>query len=109
MLNQVPGFSIRENDTVRGLGQATGNVLFNGARPSTKSDTIVTQLTRIAAADVERIEIVDGASLDIPGLSGQVANIIFRAAGFYGHFSWTPAFRPPQPTPLLHRAALSGR
>src|SRR3546814_9776640 len=41
MLNQVPGFSIRENDTVRGLGQATGNVLFNGARPSTKSDTIV--------------------------------------------------------------------
>src|SRR3546814_5564159 len=87
MLNQVPGFSIRENDTVRGLGQATGNVLFNGARPSTKSDTIVTQLTRISAADVERIEIVDGASLDIPGLSGQVANIVFRADGFSGQFS----------------------
>src|SRR3546814_11159026 len=109
MLNQVPGFSIRENDTVRGLGQATGNVLFNGARPSTKSDTIVTQLTRIAAADVERIEIVDGASLDIPGLSGQVANIIFRADGFSGQFLWRTEFTPHHTEPPLTSAALSVR
>ncbi|MBB5705409.1 TonB-dependent receptor plug domain-containing protein [Sphingopyxis panaciterrulae] len=109
MLNQVPGFSIRENDRVRGLGQATGNVLFNGARPSTKSDTIVTQLTRISAADVERIEIVDGASLDIPGLSGQVANIVFRADGFSGQFSWKPEFRPHYTDPLFTRADISVR
>src|SRR3546814_1276347 len=43
MLNQVPGFSIRENDTVRGLGQATGHVLFNGARPS-RSEAHTSQL-----------------------------------------------------------------
>src|SRR3546814_15819222 len=67
MLNQVPGFSIRENDTVRGLGQATGNVLFNGARPSTNSAPIVTPLTRISAADGERIEIVYRAHLPHPG------------------------------------------
>lgn len=109
MLNQVPGFSIRENDEVRGLGQATGNVLFNGARPSTKSDTIVTQLTRIPAADVERIEIVDGASLDLPGLSGQVANIVFRADSFSGQFSWKPEFRPHFTDPLLTRADISVR
>src|SRR3546814_14154114 len=109
MCIQVPGVSIRENDTVRGLGKATGNVLFNGARPSTKSDTIVTQLTRIAAADVERIEIVDGASLAIPGLSGQVANIIFRADGFSGQFSWKPEFTPHYTDPLLTRADISVR
>ena len=82
MLNQVPGFSIRDNEQLRGLGQATGNVLFNGERPSTKSDDMVTLLSRIPAGNVERIEIVDGASLDIPGLSGQVANIVYRADDF---------------------------
>ncbi|SKB54010.1 TonB-dependent receptor plug domain-containing protein [Sphingopyxis flava] len=109
MLNQVPGFSIRETDTVRGLGQATGNVLFNGARPSTKSDTIAAQLTRIPAANVERIEIVDGANLDLPGLSGQVANIVFRADSFSGQFSWKPEFRPHYTDPLFTRADISVR
>lgn len=109
MLNQVPGFAIRETETVRGLGQATGNVLFNGARPSTKSDTIATQLTRIPAANVERIEIVDGASLDLPGLSGQVANIVFRADSFSGQFSWKPEFRAHYTDPLFTRADISVR
>src|SRR3546814_18636132 len=35
MLNQVSGFSIRANDTVRGLGQAAGKGLFNGTRAYT--------------------------------------------------------------------------
>ena len=109
MLNQVPGFAIRESETVRGLGQATGNVLFNGARPSTKTDTIATQLTRIPAANVERIEIVDGASLDLPGLSGQVANIVFRADSFSGQFSWKPEFRAHYTDPLFTRADISVR
>src|SRR3546814_5726546 len=63
----------------------------------------------MSAADVERIEIVDGASLDIPGLSGQVANIIFRADGFSGQFSWKPEFRPHYTDPLLTRADISVR
>lgn len=109
MLTQVPGFSIRDNDEVRGLGQATGNVLFNGTRPSTKSDDIYTLLTRIPAANVERIEIVDGAGLDIPGLSGQVANLVFRADSFSGQFSWKPQARPHYTDPLLTRGDISVR
>ena len=50
MLVQVPGFSIRDNENLRGLGQATGNVLFNGERPSNKADDMYTQLSRIPAA-----------------------------------------------------------
>ncbi|MDE8650413.1 TonB-dependent receptor plug domain-containing protein [Novosphingobium album (ex Liu et al. 2023)] len=93
ILTRVPGFSIRESDTQRGLGQATGNVLFNGARPSNKSDDLYTQLNRIPAANVERIEILDGATLDIPGLSGQVADVVYKADGFSGQFSWVGRMR----------------
>jgi len=109
MLNQVPGFSIRDNENLRGLGQATGNVLFNGERPSNKGDDMYTQLSRIPAGNVERIEIVDGATLDIPGLSGQVANIIYRADAFSGQFSWKPEFRPHYTDPLFTRGDVSVR
>ncbi len=111
MLAQVPGFSIRESEQMRGLGQATGNVLFNGQRPSTKSDSLYTLLSRIPAATVERIEILDGASLDIPGLSGQVANIVYQADGISGQFSWKPEFRVHYADPLFTRGdvSVSGR
>src|SRR3954466_13072359 len=77
MLAQVPSFTIRTTDTsVRGLGQAQENVLINGERIANKSGGAVDQLQRISAANVERIEIVDAASLGIAGLSGPVANVI---------------------------------
>jgi hypothetical protein len=94
MLNQVPGFSIDEGDTERrGLGQATGNVLINGERFSAKSTDIFTELRRISAGNVVRIEIVDGATLDVPGLSGQVANIVTASRGLSGNFVWNPQIR----------------
>ncbi len=108
MLSQVPGFDIRDSAQQRGLGQATGNVLFNGVRPSSKSDDLFAQLVRIPADTVTRIEIVDGASLEIPGLSGQVANIVFEAGGgVSGQFSWSPEFRPHNTDPLFTRGDIS--
>src|SRR5262245_50219314 len=64
MLEQVPGFVIRNAVVERGLGQATGNVLINGQRLSAKSTDVLGQLSRIPAGNVVRIEIVDGATLD---------------------------------------------
>ena len=94
MLNQVPGFSIEAGDTSRrGLGQATGNVLINGERWVGKSTDIFTELRRISTANVVRIEIVDGATLNVPGLSGQVANVITSARGLGGNFVWRPQQR----------------
>ena len=108
MLQRVPGFSIRDSAEQRGLGQASGNVLFNGARPSSKSDDIRAQLTRIPTSSVTRIEIVDGASLDIPGLSGEVANVVFEGAGGWsGQFSWNPEARPHNTDPLIWRGDVS--
>lgn len=111
MLAQVPGFIIREADERRGLGQASTNVLINGERFSGKSNDILTELTRIPATDVVRIDIVDGATLNVPGLSGQVANIIVNAQKkLSGQFKWNPQVRfkrlPPRMT--NGQASISG-
>lgn len=88
MLRQVPGFVIRTADQRRGLGEASENVVINGKRISGKSNDAVTTLGRINARDVIRIEIVDGATLDVPGLSGQVANIVTSVDGLSGSFRY---------------------
>jgi outer membrane receptor for ferrienterochelin and colicins len=78
MLTEVPGFAIQTVDTsVRGLGQASENVLINGQRVANKLGA-VDQLQRTPASSVARIEIVDAASLGVAGLTGQVANVILN-------------------------------
>lgn len=94
MLAQVPGFTLRSEDQARGLGAASANVLINGERVTTKSDGVDAQLGRISIARVVRIEIVDGATLGIPGLSGQVANVITKAAAISGRFEYDASDRP---------------
>lgn len=111
MLRQVPGFSIDTGDTGRrGLGQATANVLINGQRFAGKSNDVATELSRIPAGNVLRIEIVDGATLDVPGLSGQVANVTTAARGISGTFAWRPQYRPEfdQFRPFNGEVSLSG-
>ena len=107
MLRQVPGFAIREAAQERGLGQATGNVLINGQRISGKSNDALTELSRIPASNVIRIDIVDGATLDIPGLSGQVANIIAKAGAISGQWAWRPEFRRYYTDPVYLRGEVS--
>ena len=107
MLEQVPGFAIREAVMERGLGQATGNVLVNGQRLSAKSNDVITQLSQVPAGNVVRIEILDGATLDIPGLSGQVANVVTKAQGLGGQWEWRPDFRRYYTDPQLTRGSVS--
>lgn len=89
MVARLPGFEIRGNeDAGRGFGQASLNILINGRRPSSKSSGANQILGRIPANNVTRIEIVDGATLDIPGLSGQVANIIAKTGELSGNWNY---------------------
>ena len=77
MVERIPGFAIQgDNNNQRGFGQAQGNVLINGQRVSGKSNGAVEALGRIVAQNVVRIELVDGSQFDIPGLSGQVVNVV---------------------------------
>ncbi len=97
MARQVPGFPLDdpdEDEQSRGFGQANTNVLINGRRVSGKSNGPVAALARIPVNNVLRLEIVDGASLDIPGLSGQVLNVITQGGGrISGQYRYSPLYR----------------
>ncbi|MBX7539890.1 TonB-dependent receptor plug domain-containing protein [Qipengyuania sp. GH29] len=109
MVERIPGFTIEggNDDGQRGLGQATQNVIVNGARFSSKSDSVRDQLSRIPASDVTRIEIIDGNTLDIPGLTGQVANVVYQSSGASGQFRYTAGFRPHNTEAQLYGGEVS--
>ena len=107
MLQQVPGFSIRRADQERGLGQASENVLLNGQRVPSKSGGAIAEMQKISASNVERIEILDAATLDIAGLSGQVANVVAKTRKAGGQFSWRPEFRAHYSDPIYTRGDIS--
>jgi hypothetical protein len=59
MLRRVPGFVIVDSDAdVRGYGEALGNVLIDGSRPSSKREDIEDLLERLPADSVLRIELI---------------------------------------------------
>src|SRR5919106_3452149 len=80
---RVPGFNLDlGNVDIRGFAAAAGNVVINGARPSSKADTLETTLLRIPANRVSKVEVGPG---DLYGADysskSQVLNIILSAAG----------------------------
>ncbi len=83
MVRRVPGFSIEDGGgDVRGFSQAAGNVVFNGARPSSKSESLGEILARIPASRVVRIEVGPGDlyGSDYAGKS-QVLNLVLSDSG----------------------------
>ena len=80
---QVPGFALDlGNSDTRGFAGAAGNVVINGARPSSKSETLETMLARIPAGRVAKVEVGPG---DLYGAEystkSQVLNVILSAEG----------------------------
>ncbi|HET7317348.1 MAG TPA: outer membrane beta-barrel protein [Sphingomicrobium sp.] len=87
---QVPGFSLDLGNTdVRGFAGAAGNVVINGARPSSKSESLETLLSRIPASRVVRVEVGPGNLYGADyAAKGQVLNIVLSAqSGFDGEIS----------------------
>ena len=110
MIERVPGFVINEGNSGRGLGQATGNLLINGDRIASKSISIREQMARIPADNVISIEVVDGSTLDIPGLSGRVADIRVLQGAMSGQFEWNPQIfsGPAEPNLFEGNVSISG-
>ena len=80
---RVPGFNLDlGNNDVRGFAAAAGNVVINGARPSSKAETLESTLSRIPARQVSKVEVGPG---DLYGADysskSQVLNIILSAEG----------------------------
>lgn len=65
MVRRVPGFTLDNGLDRRGFAGSAGNVLINGERPSSKTP-ISEQLSRIAARDVARIDVLAGGG-DVRG------------------------------------------
>jgi len=108
MLTQVPGFAIRSADDLRGLGQASENVLINGQRVIDKSGGAVAQLKKVSASDVVRIEVREATAFGIAGLTGQVANVIIKAdRKGSGNFSWSPQLRAHYADPRWFAGSIS--
>lgn len=80
MITRIPGVSLNNNNGGggRGLGSG-GDLLIDGKRIAGKDNSASSQLTRIAANQVERIEIIRGSSgtMDVRGAS-QVVNIVLK-------------------------------
>src|SRR5690606_29977956 len=80
MIQRLPGFGLDTgNNSTRGFAGAAGNVLIDGDRPSSKSDSLDQVLRRIAAGSVERIELIRGGA---PGIDMQgravIANVVLK-------------------------------
>lgn len=89
MVQRLPGFTLDAGAAeVRGFGGAAGNVLIDGARPTSKSGGVEDALRRIPASQVSRIEISRGAT-NASEAQGQavVANVVRSAGARSG--TWT--------------------
>ena len=78
MLERLPGFTVVEADAdVRGYAAAQGNVLIDGARPSSKRTGIGQLLKRIPATSIERIELIRSGApgIDMGGFA-LLANVV---------------------------------
>jgi hypothetical protein len=82
MVRQLPGFQLDDGTSSRGFTAAAGNILINGRRPSAKDDVPSAILTRIAADQVGRIELIRGQirGVDVRGQT-VIANIILKSDG----------------------------
>lgn len=86
IVNRVPGFVLEEVDEdIRGFSQAAGNVVINGQRPSSKSETVDIILSRIPANRVLRVEVGSGERFGSEySTKAQVLNLVLSEAGGIG-------------------------
>jgi hypothetical protein len=63
MVRQTPGFSLDGGEERRGFSGAVGNLLIDGLRPSSKSQSLDGILSRIPANQVVRVEVLRGAAV----------------------------------------------
>lgn len=83
IVRRVPGFVLEEtNGEIRGFSGAAGNVVLNGARPASKSQSLSDLLAQIPARRVIRVEMSSGDAYgsDYAGKS-QVLNVVLSREG----------------------------
>jgi len=95
MIERLPGFNFDKGSNARGFGGNAGNVLIDGARPTSKSGGLRSALVRIPATQVTRIEILRGG-VSSGEAAGQsiVANVIRNKSGTTGSWAYKQRWAP---------------
>lgn len=93
VVQEIPGFAVTAISSDRGLGEASQNILINGQRITGKSNNAENALRRISVASIVRLEIADAAAFNIPGINGQMLNVVTRADALQGNFAWRGRLR----------------
>jgi len=73
MIRRVPGFIFDAGASARGYAGTAGNVLVDGERPTTKTDSLDQILLRIPASDVDHVELIRGGA---PGIDMQGQTVV---------------------------------
>lgn len=110
MVRQTPGFSLDGGGDRRGFSGAVGNLLVDGLRPSSKSQSLDGILSRIPANQVVRIEVLRGA--EVAGdASGQAVLLNVVRTATAGSGVWNAGFERTSREVLAPRgeASYSGR
>jgi hypothetical protein len=84
MVARVPGFSIDSGSDRRGFSGTAGNVLIDGARPSSKSEDIRSILDRIPVNQVARLELIRAASTGEAAGQSVLVNVVRNATAGAG-------------------------
>lgn len=86
MVQRVPGFTFDGGDDVRGFEGAAGNVLIDGQRPSSKSDSLESVLRRLPASQITRVDLIRGSApgIDMQGKTVLVNVVRKDGGGFRG-------------------------
>jgi hypothetical protein len=82
-------------------------VILNGERTLGQVDKSSHGAAGDPGENVTRIEILDAAQVDVPGLTGQVANVVYEASTLSGQFSYQPEFRAHYADPRYTRGDVS--
>ena len=81
MVSRLPGFTLDDGQGVRGFAGAAGNVLIDGQRASTKTDSLHDALNRIPVSRVARIDVIRGGAPGIDMMNHSVvANVVLKTA-----------------------------
>ena len=96
ILQNEPGISLVRDGiwgaeiSIRGLSRENIITLIDGNRVTTSTD-VAARLSMIDLNDIERVEVIKGASSSIygSGATGGIVNIITKSPQFYNDFSFT--------------------
>ena len=94
MGNNSQSFDPTSNNKKRGFGSSGTQILINGERQSSKSNSIIKTLERIKAESLIRVEVIRGseAGLDVRS-DGIIVNIIVDNSSSSGSGTWNSAIR----------------